>query len=95
MHTPNNANRHPLLAAAHAYLADAANQQLSTHTRLSSAMNALGTLCTAGLGSDADRRAIEAWERARYDVAAWPTEEQVADAVRYVSQMLRNLEART
>ena len=50
-----------LLASAHAYLRDADNETNSTHTRYSSAMNALGCLYHAGIASAEDWKQVQAW----------------------------------
>jgi hypothetical protein len=73
-----------LLQSAATYLKDAANVANSTHTRFSSAMNALGCVYAAGAGDKSDWEKVMAWERARYELAAAPTEAELADAIAHV-----------
>ena len=77
-----------LIHATAVFLQDARDAGLSTHTRFSAAMNALGCLRAVGLGSEADQRSLDAWESTRYDPHAWPTEGQVAIAIERVAHLL-------
>ena len=71
-----------LLERADAYLRDAGHLEQSAHGRYSCAMNALGCLCVARVGSDADQARVDAWEAKRYDPAAWPTVAQAGSSSR-------------
>ena len=73
-----------LLRSAAAYLQDAANVANSPHTRFSSAMSALGCVYAAGAGEKADWENVVAWERARYELAAAPTEVEIESAIAHV-----------
>ena len=73
-----------LLERSDAYLRDARHLEQSTHGRYSCAMSALGCLCVARVGSDADQARVDAWEAQRYDPAAWPTVAQVDELIAYV-----------
>jgi hypothetical protein len=73
-----------LLQSAAAYLKDAANVANSPHTRFSSAMNSLGCVYAAGAGGKSDWEKVITWERARYDLAAAPSEAEIAEAIAHV-----------
>ena len=73
-----------LLQSAAAYLQDAANAANSPHTRFSSAMSSLGCVYAAGAGDKSDWDKVVAWERARYELATAPTEEEIETAIVHV-----------
>ena len=70
---------------ADSYLHDAANEELSTHTRFSAAMDALRCLHLAEDAPDADLERVNQWEAARYEPDRWPTPDQVAELIAYVA----------
>ena len=84
-----------LLEVADVYLRDAGHLEQSTHGRYSCAMNALGALCVAGVGSAVDQELVDAWEAKRYDPAAWPTESQVAALIAHVVEVMQRYGTRT
>jgi len=73
-----------LLQSAAAYLQDAANAANSPHTRFSSAMSSLGCVYAAGAGDKSDWEKVIAWERARYELAAAPSEAEIESAIAHV-----------
>ena len=75
------------LDAADVYLRDAADDQLSPHTRYSAAMNALGCLLRAGIAPGEDHERVEHWEAARYDLETWPTAEEAEALIKYVQHV--------
>lgn len=77
-----------LIAKARTYLLDALNVVVSDHTRYSSAMSSIHCLWLAGAAEEADAKSVELWETKRYEVADWPTADQVSCAVRRVLELL-------
>ena len=84
---PATPDRKHLLATADVYLRDAGQREQSPHGRYSCAMNALGSLCVAGVGSNADQARVDIWEAERYDPEKWPTLAQVDELIAYVTQL--------
>ena len=79
-----------LISAAHRYMRDAANTQLSPHGRYGAAMNALRVLCLAGVGDEHDQILVDLWEASRYDVDAWPSRYQVAVVMMHIAKLMRS-----
>ena len=79
-----------LISAAHRYMRDAANTQLSPHGRYGAAMNALRVLCLAGVGDEHDQILVDLWEASRYDVDAWPSRYQVAVVMMHIAKLMHS-----